>query len=230
MQLKLIQQYINDYKWYLSTSNAQQHLYIWESQAIFQENWDLEANDFKLMYDKSLQNSKTRRLWNRENYAPKAMLLKFMDLQPGYVRQMFSDLFNEEKEIEGRISRFVFYCDQLLQEYKATYPHRIENNHDHDDDYQMISIYLSFQYPEKYTLYNKNSFIQLLEKIGAKNISPANDFARFVKVIRTLNTFLRKDEALLGLHQARFIDGSFFNADSWLLVYDFYSFVGKSRK
>ena len=229
MQVKLIHKYIKGFKDYLPTNKAQQFHYVWESQGLFQKNWDMDEDDFGLTYDKSLQNSKTRRLWSQADYAPKAMMLKFLDLQPDYVQQMFRDLYNEEKEVEGRVSRFVFYCDQLLAAYKEAHPHSIENNHFHDDDYWMVSVYLSFRYPEKYTLYNKDAFIKLLQRIGAKNIPQANDFGRFVKVTKTLNTFLRKDEALLESHQARFADAPFFDSQSLLLVYDFYHFVAEEK-
>ncbi len=225
MQLKLIQAYIESYKAYLKTPAAKENLHLWESQANFQQHWDPAANDWKTMYDQSLQNSQTRRLWKRESYDPKDMMLKFIELQPEYVKQMFHDLYNEEKDIEGRVSRFVFYCDQLLQEYKDAYPHSIENNHYHDDDYGMVSVYLAFRFPEKYTLYRKDSFIGFLKKVNAIKVSPANDFERFVKVTRTLASLLRKDEKLLALHAKRFKHSSFFNPESNLLVFDYYTFV-----
>lgn len=227
MQLKLIQKYIGAFKAYLKAQKSIPFEYIWESQVLFQKHWDIEAPDLKAMYDASLQNSKTRRLWSREHYAPKAMMLKFIDLQPAYVLQIFGDLFNEEKSIDGRVSRFVFYCDQLLQEYKAAHPTSIENNHYHDDDYQMVSLYLAFRYPERYTYYDRTAFVKLLQRIGAKNVSNTNDFERFVKVMKTISTFLLKEEDLLRIHRERFKRSPFQPLSSLLIVYEFYQFVAK---
>jgi len=88
MQLKKIQEHIVAYKKWLS-KNQNSNLFKWESQQIWQDNWDIEARDFGAMYDQSLENSKTRRIWNRENYAPKKMMLEFAKMQPHFVYSMF---------------------------------------------------------------------------------------------------------------------------------------------
>lgn len=223
MQLKKLEACINQYKEILAhPKTAGNHLYLWESQRIFQENWDIAAYDLKSMLDAALQNSQTRRLWNRENYEPKRILLAFSEMQPGFVRSMFEDLFNENKDIEGRVDRFVYYCDELLQLYKETYPHSIENNHFHKDDYQMISAYLAFMFPSSYTIYSYPGFINILKILGAKEIPRTNDFGRFVKVMRTISGFINKDDALLKLHHSRLDPKMHFMGNSMLLVYDFY--------
>ena len=66
MQLKLVKSYFDQFTTYLENQENENWLYLWESQRIFQEHWDLEATDLATMYDASLNNSKTRRLWTRE--------------------------------------------------------------------------------------------------------------------------------------------------------------------
>ncbi len=221
MQLKRIQHYLGEYRRFLNGPRAETRLYYWESQRCFQENWDLRAEDLAAVYDRSLQNSRTRRLWNRENYAPKAMLLKFFELEPDYVRHLFTDLFNEDKEVTGRAQRFVFYCDELLRMYKDKYPARIENNHFHDDDYGMISLYLAFRYPDRYAPYDFDVFVDLLRRLGRPDLPAANDLERYFKVMRTLYKMMQKDEALLTAHQKRLRPGKDYAGDSLLLAFDF---------
>ena len=115
-------------------------LYRWESLQNFKLNFNLETEALRQMYDKSLQNTQTVRLWKDRQYYPKEIMLLFCDLQPEYVKFAFTDLFNENKTIEGRMDRFVFYCEELLQAYKEKYPLKIENNHYHH--YPIISLYL----------------------------------------------------------------------------------------
>lgn len=228
MQLKLIQQHIANYKKWLATPAAERNLYKWESQRIFQENWDFDTLQFAEMFDKSLQNSTTRRLWHREDYAPKAMMLKFAKMQPHFVEAMFRELFNEEKQIGARVDRFAFYCDELLREYKQVHPTSIENNHYHNDNYGMISHYLAFQFPAQYAPYSLELFQHCMEKIGSRNLPRTNDFPRYSKVMRTLMTFLQKDEELLELHQKRLRE-EHYQEKSQLLVEDFVQFfAGKS--
>lgn len=230
MQVKLLEEAFETYEQYLQSPGAERNLYIWESQRVFQENWDLEASDLGRMYDLSLQNSQTRRLWRRESYEPKDVMLKFIGLSEDYFLQMFGDLFNEEKSIDGRVDRFVFYCDQLLLEYRNLYPHRIETNHYHNDGYQMISLYLSFRFPDQYTLYRFDRFRIFLEKMGVLNLPVANDFARFVNVSRTVYKLMQKNVGLMELHQKRLKEGVHFMGESLLVVFDFMEMVvGRSK-
>jgi hypothetical protein len=225
MQVKLLNEAFEKYKEYLQTEEAERNLYIWESQRNFQENWDLENTDLVGMYDQSLQNSQTRRLWRRESYDPKNMMLKFIGLSEDYFVQMFRDLFNEEKSIDGRVDRFVFYCDQLLLEYRSKYPRRIETNHYHGDGYQMISLYLAFRFPDQYTLFRFNRFRAFLKKMGVANLPESNDFTRFVNVSRTVYKLMQKDTDLMALHQKRLKEDFHYMGDSLLIVFDFIEMV-----
>ncbi len=228
MQLKKIEYYLNLYKDFLLRQESVERLFAWESQKIFQDHWDIDAHDFGEMYDRSLENSQTRRLWKREHYEPKRLMLEFIALEPEMVRQAFQNLFNEEKDIEARVDRFVFYCDELLRAYKEKYPRSVENNHYHGDNYAMISLYLAFRYPDKYTLYDHEAFRKLLQLLGSGDIPQAADFARFSKIMRTLYTFLQKKPELLELHQKRLDPRRHLTRESFLLVWDFYQFCVRS--
>lgn len=228
MQLKRIQYYLQEYQTFLTSPAAQERLYAWESQRIFQDNWNLEDRDFGEMYDRSLNNSQTRRLWKRENYEPKSRMLQFIALEPDMVRRAFEDLFKEEKLVENRVDRFVFYCEELLKDYREKYPRSVENRHYHDDHYQMISLYLAFRFPEKYAIYDHEAFKILLQKIGSADIPQAADFARFVKVTRTLYNFMQKEPELLQLHQKRLNPKRHYTGESLLVLWDFYLFVAVS--
>ena len=82
MQLNKIQELIAQYKTCLEKDSAfqQRNLYKWESLKIWKDNWDTEALNFQKMFDASLQNSITRRIWSREYYASKQMMLTFIGL------------------------------------------------------------------------------------------------------------------------------------------------------
>lgn len=224
MQLKLIQHFFQEYEQFLAGPAASERLHIWESQRIFQEQWDMDAADWPAMYERALQNSQTRRLWKREAYEPKRMMLELAAMQPDFVRHIFFDLFNEEKGLEGRASRFVYYCDMLMQEYHEQHPRSIENSHYHDDDYQMLSLYLAFRFPHQYTLYDAEGFRKLLEKLGSRDIPKAHDLERFAKVSQTLYKLMQKEEKLLTLHRRRLQEGLHYTGESLLLVYDFYQY------
>jgi hypothetical protein len=224
MQLKLITHYLQLFRLYLEGPGSSERLHIWASQRTFQENWDLEASNLAVMYDASLQSTYSRRLWNRESYEPKRMMTAFMEMEPGYVYDIFRDLFNENKDVAGRADRFIYYCDELLQLYKERHPLTKENSNYHNDNYQMVSLYLGFRYPAVYTLYDADAFRKLLQLLGSTDIPAANDIGRFFKVMRTLYGFMAKDEALMAAHRARLDENQHFMGESLLLSYDFYQF------
>lgn len=225
MQLKKIQEYIQQYKSFLRTRRAYDNLYKWEALKNFQQHWDISAPNLAEMYNNSLHCSQTKRLWKREAYYPKQMMLKFMAMESDYIQLMFKDLFNEDKDIEGRIDRFIFYCDNALQEFKEANPRSIENNHHHDDNYQIISLYLGFRYPEQYTMYDYEGFKNLLIKLGSRDIPKVNDIGRFFKIMRTLYKMMQKDEELMQLHRRRLHPDKHYQGDSLLLVEEFYKTI-----
>ncbi len=221
MNLKKLNEAIGQYKNFLQSNHNHDPYWKWESQQILQENWDMDTRDFHNMFDRSLQNSQTRRIWRREHYAPKDMMLKFIQTSEDYVRFAFQDLFNEDKEIEGRVDRFVFYCDELLREYQEKHPGTKENTHYHDDNYEMISHYLAFRFPDIYTPYHFEDFKRLMQKLGSRDIPKVNDTARYFKVMRTVFNFIKKDENILNIHQQRLEEGKHFMGETLLVVEDF---------
>ncbi len=220
MKLALIQESLQAFKAYLSTDKASGQAYLYETQQNFQDQWNLESQDMAGMYQRSLANQKTNRLWNRENYEPKRMMLLFVEMQPDFVRQMFQHLFDEQLKVEGRAGRFIFYCDELLADYREQHPKSKEDSHFHQDGYQMVFLYLALKYPDQYCFYNFARFQSMLKAIGAPEIPLTHDLERFVKVSRTLYNMLRKDAEIWSLHLARLPEDGYYQGESLLLVYE----------
>jgi len=219
MNLQKIQDYISKFKRHLKGNQKDATLYRWESLQNFKLHFNLETAELVQMYDKSLQNTQTVRLWKDRQYFPKEIMKLFCELQPEYVKFAFTDLFNEDKDIAGRMDRFIFYCDELLNAYKEKYPLKIENNHYHH--YPIISLYLNFYYPEHYALYDFSIFRKTMINLGSRDIPKQNDIERFFKICRTLNKFLAKDEEVWALHQRRLHPSKHFQGQSLLLVNEF---------
>ena len=86
MNLQKLQQAISGFKTYLRSKKSLDALYKWESLFHFQQNWEVAAPDFGIMYDKSLQNSVTKRLWKADQYVPKKMMSLFIEMDVDYVQ------------------------------------------------------------------------------------------------------------------------------------------------
>lgn len=225
MNLQKIQEYISLFKIHLKSRHKEKALYKWESLQNFQQNWDLETEDLSNMYNQSLQNTQTVRLWKDNQYYPKQIMLLFTEMMPDYVIFAFNDLFTEAKTIDGRMDRFQFYCNELLKTYKEQNPLKIENHHYHD--YQIISLYLTFRYPLQYTLYDFDVFKQTMINLGSRDIPKVNDVERFFKISRTLWKFLSKDEAVWELHQKRLHPQIHYAGESLLLVNEFCELIAR---
>jgi hypothetical protein len=218
MQLKKIQERFSNFKTWLESRDSENTLFIWDAQNHFRQHWNADVSDFAGMYDTSIDSHVSRRLWSRENYAPKAMMLEFARQEPEMVRLAFSTLFDESKDVEVRLDRFLFYCNELLKDYKSKNYKPLFNRHFHDDDFAMISLYLAFRYPDRYAIYPHRAFVNLLRSLGSPDLPQAPDPARYFKVVRTLYQMMQKDEELMDLHQRRFSEG---NGTGLLLVYEF---------
>mgnify|MGYP000901948038 FL=1 len=227
MLLAKIQSSVNGYKNWLLSLKTHPFAHKWESVQHFQTNWDAEAADPVEMFDRCFQNSETRRLWQTANWYPKRMMAEFWKFDPMTVRLMFNDLFNETKEVDGRISRFLFGCDTLLHDYKRANITSVENNHYHGD-FQMIALYLAFRYPESYAPYDFPVFQTTLTKFGSRDIPQQNDLARYFKVLRTLMTFILKDPAIEPAMQRLLYSNRYYKGKTLLLAEDFCRFASET--
>jgi hypothetical protein len=131
----------------------------------------------KAMYLASLDNSRSRRLWNRENFEPRKVMAEILGHQPDYGRMLFSDLLNEERDLTGRLHRFVYGCNELFSDYLDSHAGSRLQSHFHTDNFEMAFLYLAFRYPEKYSFYHPESFKEPnLWEVHLKRLNPATDY------------------------------------------------------
>ena len=216
MNKSIIDKEIENYK-QLILSNWLEEQYKWEALKNFQENWDIEAADFKEMYDKSLYNKVSSNLWANPHWYPKSVMLQFIEYDQERARQMFVDLFDENNDIDKRIDRFVFRCDKLREEIFVT--DKSMKSHFHDGQ-RMISLYLAFRFPEKYAIYKFTEFKRFMEIVKATNIPKTGEYERFFKVVRTLYKILIQDEELMQIYKRALTDDCF-KGQTLMLAQDF---------
>ncbi len=227
MQLKILQDFIEKYAVALR-HDPPERLFVWETQQIWQSNFDLGALDLADNFDRSLENSVSRRLWHSEQFFPKKMMLEFLRRDPETLKAMFKDLFDETKLVENRLSRFAFGLDLMLAEWRDDGPARREMSHFHDD-HRLASLYLSLQFPAEYAPYEFEILKKTLTKLGAANPpDQVHDPARWFKVARTLGQMLAKKPEIEAsvkkwLHPRRHFQGQ-----TILTVDDFARFICKS--
>ena len=88
--------------------------YKWEAVKRFQDKWDINAQDFPEMLNRSL--SKTSNLLASANNFPRNMIVGFAKSVPEKVRSMFIDLFDANKDTFERMTAFKMQSENLLEE------------------------------------------------------------------------------------------------------------------
>ena len=219
MKLDILQKKIAEFGRILGSREDYLHAYKYEMLKNFRDAWNLVTDDFAGMYDRALQSDVTRRWWKKDNYRPKEMMLLLINSNPEYARQSFKELFNESKNVENRVDRFIFYCDEMLRMYKKANPRSIENNHYQDS--VIISLYLAGMYPDRYTLYpGRVIFHEALRVLQAKESIAKEDLPRFFKLCQTLSRYLLEDASVVRqLNQGRR------QGQNLLLVHEFLYFL-----
>lgn len=200
MNLKKINELIGEFKVVLKEKSSADDLLLYQLTENWQKSWDIDVLDLYQVYNNSLENWHTRRLWVGENYEPKKMMLEFLSTDREFVREMFRDLFNNEKEVMGRMDRFVFHCDSLLESYKEKNRSSIQNRHYHDDGYKILSLYLSLEYPENFSFFYRDGFEKFLSIVQAQFVSGINDIQRYFKVSKIVFNLMQKDAELMNTH------------------------------
>ena len=152
----LLSGYKRDFK-----KNIPNELYKWEAVKCFQDNWDIEADNFAEMLERSL--SKTENLLDTGFAYPRAMIVKFARLYPNEIQSCFKGLYAETEPIEERINEFIHLIDGIHEKWNLESGETGEN---HYQNASVISTYLWLRFPNKYYIYKPTIAGNLLKKLG----------------------------------------------------------------
>lgn len=141
-----LRQVIDEYKkrfskWWIDEK------FKWQAIKYFNNNWDIEAEDFHEMISNTLNrpNVYAGMLASANNF-PAGYLVSASKKEPETVRKMFVDLFNEDVDIYERIVAFKSTAEMLRQKH-------FPNDNNHYQGENAITTYLWLKYPNKYYIY-----------------------------------------------------------------------------
>jgi 5-methylcytosine-specific restriction protein B len=175
--------------------------YKWEAVKWFQDNWDVNAQNFPEMLNRSLD--KTFNLLASNNNFPKGMIVGFAKAAPEEVRAMFIALFDESKDVFERMNAFKLQSSILLEKYGngAAQHYQYEN---------AISTYLWLRYPDKYYIYKfgevKTVASELESDYRFKKGAYADNIRNFLKLYDEISVVLKEDTELVNLFQSQLTD------------------------
>lgn len=175
--------------------------YKWEAVKWFQDNWDVNAQNFPEMLSRSLD--KTFNLLASINNFPRRMIVSFSRAAPEEVRAMFIALFDENKDVYERINAFKLQSSILLERYGngAAQHYQYEN---------AISTYLWLRYPDKYYIYKfgevKNVANELETDYRFKKGAYADNIHNFLRLYDEISLALKEDTELVNLFRSQLTD------------------------
>ena len=192
--------------------------YKWVAVKCFQDNWDIDAEDFASMLNNSL--SKAYNLLNGAMYYPKRMICGFANEKPEEIRRLFKTLLDESNPLLDRIKEFQSGCEELLKYYRENVPGH-EKAKNHYQDLRSICVYLSFRYPEKYFLYKSKIYSEFKNLVSFTELSPESDsnvrkYDNFSRLCQEVINEVRKDAELIRMQQERVLSNEKYYIDSEL--------------
>ena len=150
---------IEKYKENFDTVNKQER-YKWEAVAWYRQHWDIEADDFGKMVTVAFE--KADNLLASGMYYAYKMLCDFATAKPEKARELFRTLYNEDLPLYERYDAFRAGVDEYMSELKAS----SGKEYNHYQDLHAISVYLFFEYPEKYFIYKSTMYTKMRDRIG----------------------------------------------------------------
>lgn len=172
--------------------------YKWEAVKCFQDNWDVNAEDFADMLGRSL--SKTYNLLASMNNFPARMITGFAKTAPEEVRAMYIDLFDETKDVYERINAFKMQSSILLEKYGngAGQHYQYEN---------AITTYLWLRYPDRYYIYKFGEVKSVSDELESdyrfKKGAYADNIRNFFKFYDEICDELKQDTELVNLFRGQ---------------------------
>tara|TARA_A100000171_G_scaffold46746_1_gene51927 strand:+ start:17822 stop:19021 length:1200 start_codon:yes stop_codon:yes gene_type:complete len=213
MKRWIIENYVESYKENFDKVNEEE-LYKWKAIKQFQDNWNIEANDFSEMLKESLR--LTKNLLGSGNYYPRRVINKIAKADPRRTKALLDILFNEELDLKYRF-------DQFKTGTKALVKAHVKQGNPYQDD-RALMVYLSLRYPERYHLYKYTMFkdftlhMDIPYKVVAGRFS---NVLKFQDVCLQLKEILVNDDVLLKLHHDRLGEDCYQDPNYSILVQDF---------
>lgn len=219
--------------------------YKWEAIAHYKKHWNIEAEDFAAMIREAFrwageQYKRPRdgkkdggNLLTSSMYYPYRMLGELSSFEPETMRSLFRRLLDEERPLSQRYEEFRDGCDKCRARYQKTVPgHESANNH--YQDLRAISVYLTFEYPEKYYLYKYQMYKQFTDLLGLSSVRQTTKGEKAEFALTSYNEMcdkileaIRKDPELQAMSKARLDENSYQDPEFHLLTMDMVYFGSK---
>ncbi len=177
----------------------EEEIYKWEAIGHYKSYWNIDAEDFPTMLEQAFK--KADNLLTSYRYYAYSTIIEFAKEKPEEARNLFRLLYDENIPFSHRYVGFQSAFDD----------YSFEKNHNHHQDLHAISVYLSFEYPEKYYIYKYSIFKKLNKQINfvLESIDKMSDIQKYENYCSMCNAIVNEihhDEKLKRIHLNRLTD------------------------
>lgn len=206
-----MQELINKYINLIEKDKNNGEIYKWKAITNFQDNWNVEADNFYTMFKKAF--SKKSNLMYQISYG---FLDKLGKSFPNDLKELFSIIYNESDSFEKRYEQYVKKSNEFLYKLKKSLNNK---NIKHQQDERTLSFLLTLKNPEKYYLYKDNIYKVFCEYNKVEPKPSGQKYVHFSQLANSLLNIVSVDSTLQELTH-NFIPNNFnFNSDK-LIVQD----------
>ena len=157
---EVIEEYKKNFTW---LDNDER--YKWKAIAWYKDHWNIDDPDFANML--SVAFSRQGNLLVAQMYFPYKMACDFAEEHPEEMRALFRQLYDESIPLAHRYKAFRAGFNEFVAERKEKDPEKYKNrNLNHYQDLHAVSVYLAFEYPEKYCIYKSSMYEGCRNLIG----------------------------------------------------------------
>ncbi len=213
MNRQILNHYIGEYKRNFDLVN-QYEIYKWKAVKCFQDNWNIDADNFYKMLVSSF--TLTKNLMDSGQYFPLRMLVQFAEFRPDEVRRLFKNLYNEEEDLYKRINSFQIGINEIHNAF-------FQNKSSYQDS-RAIIVYLTLYYPERYFFYKFEmfkKFSNILELTYKPVKGRIENIGHFNSISELIRHELSLDQELLKLHKNRISAECYYDENLNILTQDF---------
>lgn len=207
---------IEGYKQYFP-EHWEDEKYKWEAVKHFQDNWDINAENFGEMFKEAT--GKTSNLLASGYAYPRAMILEFAKADDTAVREMFRRLFDESLALSDRVTEFMKTAEELRNKYNdGTWKQHYQNTN-------YISTYLWLMYPDKYYIYKYELYRAVAKELDNSYLPKKNGAAETMvggfKMYDEICEILKRDAELRQMLESALTDSCYKDSQLRTMTIDF---------
>jgi len=196
---------IEKYKEIIKEDGNEHELFKWRLIKSFKEKWDIDAPDFAGM----IQSIEFEPILDHRSRT----FIKFADEYSEEAREAFRMLFDEETDLDKRISDFKAIAQELVKREHPTL--------NAFQDERSAATYLTFRFPEIYTIYKNSFYTAYVDLLGLKKKRPGEKYTHYLTLIDDfVENYILKDEELIKLSRNTLDDDCYVDSKLNILAQD----------